>query len=41
VGEMMGGSHASAYKELNFANLLDFINFSLAISFYILVKSGF
>jgi hypothetical protein len=38
---MMGGSHASAYRELIFANLLDFINFSLAILFYILAKSGF
>jgi hypothetical protein len=38
---VIGGSHASAYRELIFANLLDFINFSLAISFYILAKLGF
>jgi hypothetical protein len=36
---MMGGSHASAYRELILASLLDFIILLLAISFYILVKS--
>jgi hypothetical protein len=37
----MGGSHASAYRELILASLLDFIKFLLAILFYILAKSGF
>jgi hypothetical protein len=38
---MMVGSHASAYREFILARLLDFINFLLSISFYILAKSGF
>jgi hypothetical protein len=39
VGEMMGGSHASANRELILASLMDFIIFLLAISFYIPAKS--
>jgi hypothetical protein len=39
---MAGGTTSGrAYGELILDSLLDFINFLLAISFYILAKSGF